>query len=222
MTTTKEAKFWNDPAIVREFLNRPSSQPLEDFLSTCTFPKGTKALDLGCGGGRNTIRLIQAGFDVYACDASSGMVEATRQRVTESLGRDEAQHRVTRASMDDLPYDEETFDLVVSNGVFHNAYTLVEFEAAIKGAATILRKNGLLFISCFILDQTTAEDQQLKLADQAQRLYLTRDDLRMVLLTAKEVSDLLNNYGLAAKDSYIYTKEEFTGLREIYCTVGEK
>jgi trans-aconitate methyltransferase len=70
---------------------------------------GERILDLGCGDGQLTARLLTAGADVVGVDASGAMVAATRGR---GIAADEA-------SAEALPYDDASFDAVFSNAVLH-------------------------------------------------------------------------------------------------------
>ncbi|MCC7156477.1 MAG: methyltransferase domain-containing protein [Bryobacterales bacterium] len=69
---------------------------------------GERILDLGCGDGALTLRLLEAGCEVVAVDSSAPQVEAARK-----LGLDA---RVI--SGEELPFHEE-FDAVFSNAVLH-------------------------------------------------------------------------------------------------------
>ena len=46
----------------------------EDVMSLITVPKGSLAVDLGCGNGALTAKLSQAGFRVLGIDASASML----------------------------------------------------------------------------------------------------------------------------------------------------
>ena len=69
---------------------------------------GERILDLGCGDGALTLRLVESGAEVVGVDASPAMVAAAR-----NLGLDA---RVTDAM--DLPFCDE-FDAVFSNAALH-------------------------------------------------------------------------------------------------------
>lgn len=70
---------------------------------------GERILDLGCGDGQLTQRLVATGALVQGVDASPQMVAAARRRgVT-----------VDEASAESLPYDAGVFDAVFSNAALH-------------------------------------------------------------------------------------------------------
>jgi SAM-dependent methyltransferase len=70
---------------------------------------GERILDLGCGDGQLTARLLTTGADVVGVDASVAMVAAARGR---GIAADEA-------SAEALPYADASFDAVFSNAALH-------------------------------------------------------------------------------------------------------
>ena len=80
-------------------------EPLLDLLQLAP---GESVLDLGCGDGALTEKLVAAGGLVLGVDASAEQVQATCQRGLKA--------KVCTA--EDLPFVEE-FDAVFSNAVLH-------------------------------------------------------------------------------------------------------
>jgi trans-aconitate methyltransferase len=70
---------------------------------------GERILDLGCGDGQLTARLLTTGADVAGVDASPAMVAAARGR---GIAAEEA-------GAEQLPYADAAFDAVFSNAVLH-------------------------------------------------------------------------------------------------------
>jgi len=70
---------------------------------------GERILDLGCGDGQLTRRLIESGAQVTAIDSSPAMVAAAR-----ALGVP-----ADEGSAESLPYSDQAFDAVFSNAVLH-------------------------------------------------------------------------------------------------------
>ncbi|MEP7336046.1 MAG: class I SAM-dependent methyltransferase [Actinomycetota bacterium] len=75
---------------------------------------GQRVLELGCGAGRFTEVLLDAGAEVWAVDASSA-VDAARANLGEHERLDLAQ-----ADLFDLPFDEGVFDRVLCFGVLQH------------------------------------------------------------------------------------------------------
>jgi SAM-dependent methyltransferase len=75
---------------------------------------GERVLEIGCGAGRFTEVLLEAGAEVWAVDASSA-VDATRA----NLGEHERLH-LAQADLFDLPFERGAFDRVLCYGVLQH------------------------------------------------------------------------------------------------------
>ena len=97
------------------------------------------ALELGCGSGFFLLNLIQAGVARRGSvtDLSPGMVKvATRNG--ENLGL-EIDGRV--ADAEGIPYDDDTFDLVVGHAVLHH---IPDVELSLREVVRVLKPGGRL------------------------------------------------------------------------------
>jgi ubiquinone/menaquinone biosynthesis C-methylase UbiE len=94
-------------------------------------------LELGAGTGFFLLNLMQAGVttDGYVTDISPGMVEAATRNAAQ-LGF-EVGGRV--ADAESLPYDDDTFDLVVGHAVLHH---IPDVETAFREVLRVLRPGG--------------------------------------------------------------------------------
>ncbi|BBI63243.1 hypothetical protein HSBAA_45490 [Vreelandella sulfidaeris] len=89
---------------------------------------GERILDLGCGDGALTERLVQLGADAIGVDASEEMVNAARERVLP--------HGLLMAT--NSPFDHE-FDAVFSNAALH---WMLDPQAVLAGVKRALKPGG--------------------------------------------------------------------------------
>lgn len=142
--------FWEQPEQVRRFAARDPDTRLLELLDRYDNPGSVRVLDLGCAGGRNMVVLAERGFDVYAVDRSSAMVRHTRKRVAAVLGDEGARERVAVANMADLRrFPSSRLQLVVALGVYHNAGSREEWDAALAETARVLAPGGLVLVATF-------------------------------------------------------------------------
>lgn len=99
-------------------------------------------LELGAGTGFFSLNLKLAGLveDVHVSDLSPGMVEAAKQNA-ERLGFT-IEGRV--ADAESLPYEDDSFDLVVGHAVIHH---IPDVEAALREVVRVLRPGGRFVIA---------------------------------------------------------------------------
>jgi len=135
-----------DPKKVAEFENetwsRCASSYVDGFgalvgeaiaplLDDVKADRGQRVLDVGTGPGITAAAARARGADVVGIDFSEPMVEEARRRhpnVTFQV-----------ASADDLPFDEDSFDAVVGNFVFHH---LGDPGRVLQEARRVLRPGG--------------------------------------------------------------------------------
>lgn len=142
--------FWSRPEQVERFAGRDPDGRLVALVEELGEPSVTRVLDLGCAAGRNTVFLAGKGFDVLALDASEPMVERTRERVAEAVGRAEATRRVRVGHMDDLgAYESAAFELVVALGILHQATSETEWDRTLSEVTRVLAPGGLLLVASF-------------------------------------------------------------------------
>ncbi len=97
----------------------------------------TRSLELGCGTGFFTLNLKLAGVidECHVTDLSPGMVEVA-QRNARALGF-EVEGRVADAER--LPYDDDSFDIVIGHAVLHH---IPDLDQAFREILRVLKPGG--------------------------------------------------------------------------------
>ena len=147
---SRREEYWEDPEVVERFAQRDPDYRLQELVKDIQDPGSFSVLDLGCAGGRNTLFLAGLGFNVQALDASAGMVERTRSRLSDVLGQEAAEKRVRRGPMHDLSFlPSESVDLVIALGILQHAATMEEWHSTVAEAARVLRSGGRFLVAHF-------------------------------------------------------------------------
>lgn len=112
-----------------------------DMLRSLPGARG-KALDIGCGSGVYLVELLSLGFDATGMDRSGEMLAASRKTLeSEPHG---SQVRLVHGDIEQLPFGNEEFDLVLCIGVM--GYLLSD-ERAVAEMRRILKPGGFLLIN---------------------------------------------------------------------------
>jgi SAM-dependent methyltransferase len=99
--------------------------------------RGRSVLEVGCGAGRFTEILLDAGASVFACDLSKA-VEANRENCGRAAG-----YFVCQANVVNLPVAPVSFDVVIALGMIQHTPSP---EATITALAGAVRPGGILVI----------------------------------------------------------------------------
>lgn len=175
---------WNDPERVRCFASRDPDHRLVPLVDALPDPQGVRVLDLGCAGGRNTVFLAERGLDLFALDAAEAMVAETRARVAGVLGEAQAERRVVQGLMTDLSrWADETFQLVVALGVYHQAQSEAEWFEALAETERVLAYGGRVLVSSFA-PGTGKSNEPLELVEGTRFLYEGMHDDHLCLRDA--------------------------------------
>ena len=140
---------WSRPETVAGFVASPPNPTLMQFAREELQRIGTgRALDLGCGAGRNAIPLATQGWNVVCIDLSVPMLEAARDRARQ---QDQSERRLGMllAPMDLLPVASRSCELVVAHGIWNLARSGDEFRRAIREAARVATPGAALFVFTF-------------------------------------------------------------------------
>jgi 2-polyprenyl-3-methyl-5-hydroxy-6-metoxy-1,4-benzoquinol methylase len=132
-----------------------------------SFCQGRRVLDAGCGLGYGAAMLKLAGAsDVVAVDKADEIVEVARQRVPPGVSCE-------TADIADLPFGDDSFDLVVCLEVIEHVEAP---DAVLDEFARVLGPQGLLVIS-------SPNRERYVAGDPHHRHEYSRDELRSALRT---------------------------------------
>ena len=117
---------------------------LFDQLLRARIAPGMGIVDAGCGGGRNLVYLLQAGYEVFGADADATSIAAVR-----SLARSLAPHlpaeNFRAETLEQLSFPDAFADVVICSAVLHFARDETHFDAMLRGCWRLLRPGGLFF-----------------------------------------------------------------------------
>jgi len=117
---------------------------LFDQLLKGTYDKCKKILDAGCGGGRNLIYFLKNGYEVYGIDPNPNAISAVRE-LSATLSQANDKENFVVATAENLPFEDNSFDLVISSAVLHFAQRPDHFHEMVHAMWRVLKPGGYLF-----------------------------------------------------------------------------
>lgn len=130
---------------------------MDGLISRIRWDGKGEALDIGCGSGRMSIEIARrygdanvTGIDYWGKGWEYSQKQCERNAAAEGVGE---RTSFSQASASSLPFGDESFDLAVSNLVFHEVNDTRDKRALIWEALRVLKKGGtFVFQDLFLLE----------------------------------------------------------------------
>jgi tellurite methyltransferase len=165
---------------------------LFDQLLKGNIRPGMRVLDTGCGYGRNLVYLLRSGYEVFAADEDAKAIDSVRS-IARALAPKLPESNFRAEPVEQMSFEDECADVVISNTVLHLAKDDDQFERMLHGTWRVLKPRGLLF--CRLASTIGMEGQfelikghRYRSPDGAER-YLV--DARMLDAMAKRLGAVL-------------------------------
>lgn len=113
-----------------------------DFLKRF-FSEGNRVLDLGCGNGRLLALFKDSNIDYTGVDISEKLIQKAKEKYPDKEFR--------KADALGLPFENQSFDKILSVAVFHHIPSEEYRIRFLKEAKRVLRPNGLLILTVWNL-----------------------------------------------------------------------
>jgi len=145
-TVTAEHKIdlhWNDehvfPSVINPDLDFLCEKMTSETLNAAFIPGGL-FLDVGCGRAVDAIQLLERGMKGVGIEVSDFMLEEANKALAEKNLKME----LVRAFGENLPFADDTFDVVYCKGAIDHFYNP---QAAIREMARVTKPDGWVVIS---------------------------------------------------------------------------
>jgi tRNA (cmo5U34)-methyltransferase len=127
-------------------------------IAASVCPNAKSVLDLGCGAGNFTLKLLDLipDLDCTLVDLSQPMLDKAKERISKV-----SQGKISTIQTDflNLQLPDETFDIVVTGAAMHHLRTDKEWETVFTKIFKSLKKGGCFWISDLILHDNPAINQ---------------------------------------------------------------
>ncbi len=143
------------PAFIGRWLDsdyRRAIQPPQQIIERSGIRPGMKVLEVGCGSGAYTTHVARAvgpEGEVCALDIQPEMLEQIARKLRRPENQDIRNIRLWQGSAYDLPFDDETFDVVYMITVLQE---IPDRWLALAEVNRVLKPNGRLAVTEFMPD----------------------------------------------------------------------
>ena len=108
---------------------------------------GKKVLEIGCGGGIDSIEYAKNGAQVWATDFTDEAVEFTTDRVNKlnmgsTIVASNGRIRVEKVDVRNIPYEDNSFDVVHVIGILHH---ILDVNDSVREILRVLKPGGSMY-----------------------------------------------------------------------------
>jgi tRNA (cmo5U34)-methyltransferase len=187
-------------------VDAPLAMALVARAAAATKPHARHVLDVGCGGGNYTLKLLEQvpNLDVTLIDLSQPMLDRARERVGRATA---GRIKTIQGDIRQIELPDSEFDIVLAAAVLHHLRTDKEWQSVFAAFHRALRPGGSVWVFDLVESSIPAVQQLMRqqygeyltrLKDEAHRdhvfAYVEKEDTPRPLLFQL---DLLGQVGFA-------------------------
>ena len=157
---TDVERFSNLETAQAAIIDAPLMMELIAKLTPKLCPKAKNLLDIGCGAGNNTIKILRefGGLNCDLNDLSMPMLERAKLRLeSENTG----DVRIFHGDFCQLDLQENHYDIIVAAAVLHHLREEADWEDAFRKVYNVLSPKGVLFVSDMVFHEYEAVHESM-------------------------------------------------------------
>lgn len=139
-------------------IDAPLAMELITKAAISATPTIDRCLDIGCGAGNTTIKLLReysGDFDCDLCDLSKPMLHRAKERLSSET---DGVVRTFHGDIRELSLPDEGYDVILATAVLHHLRDEQDWESTFRKIYERLRPGG----SIWITDLVTHEDEKVQ------------------------------------------------------------
>jgi tRNA (cmo5U34)-methyltransferase len=139
-------------------VDAPLAMNLVAAAAAATTPHARHVLDVGCGAGNYTLKLLQylPNLDVTLVDLSRPMLDRAQQRVGAATN---GVINTIQGDVRELDLGQEQFDIILAAAVLHHLRSDAQWQAVFAAFHSALKPGGSLWIFDLVQSSMPAVDQ---------------------------------------------------------------
>lgn len=140
------SNFYSDKGKSIPFFKNIPDENLVSYFNSGLLNHG-KALDIGCGNGRNSLYMAHKGFEVYGIDFAKSPIDRAKQLAKEQS----IEVNFICKSIFDFQCEPENFDFIYDSGCFHHVKPHRRNQY-LNNVLKLLKPDGYFAMNCFNLN----------------------------------------------------------------------
>jgi len=199
-----------------EKLNYKSNVPSSELLDFVKFLKqkqaiiGKKALDIGCGNGRNSVALAKAGFDVTGIEVSESALSLAKKNEKEN----NVKINLQKVSVFNLPNSLQGFDLAIDFGLLHHLRRS-QNKSYLKNVLNTIKPKGYFCLQCFSANTTVdkkPKNRNWDLIGKHYNRFFTNEEIKKVFGKHFEIIKIIETQNPRTKIKFFTTYMQRKGI----------
>ena len=157
---------------------------VRDFTSSLV--KNSTVLDVGCGNGKNVKYLLDNDIKAYGIDFSEKLVEVCKRKKLD----------VKVGNALKIPFDDNSFDNIISIAVIHHLQKEEERIKAINEMIRVCKNNGKILISVWAVEQSGQEVQNRTFVYGDNLVKWENDERYYFIYDEEHIKEFVKNFNV--------------------------